>query len=73
MLEYGNHEFIKLVAYHEVCHVFLEHKGVYIDSGDDVSVDEISANKCAAEYAGVTVEDIRRLDAEALEWDRSGT
>jgi hypothetical protein len=74
LLEYGDPTFLKLTAYHEVCHNWLGHGEHWVTiNADDpiVEMEENAANSCVTQHTGVTLEEIKIADDAALRWDET--
>ena len=66
-LDYGNPEFTRLTAYHEVCHVKLGHNVEYFDEYPHWGA-EREVRACLEQFAGISAEKQKEMARLAAEW-----
>ena len=66
-LRYGKSEFLRLTAYHEVCHVKLGHNVEYFDDHPHWSA-EREVDACLEEFLGISSGEQQKMQSAAVAW-----
>lgn len=69
LLEYGDAEFLRVVAYHEACHVYLGHDKDWVDLHGAIAA-EIPIPICIQTFAQLTPARLQEITDKANAWAR---